>query len=51
VISNGVIDLVPDKQAAFDRARRPGGRPQVADVIVPAVVSEDARQRIDMSTG
>jgi arsenite methyltransferase len=51
VISNGVIELVPDKQAAFDRVLRPGGRPQVADVIIHTAVSEDARQRIDMSTG
>ena len=33
VISNGVIDLVPDKDAVFgeiDRVLRPGGRLQVA---------------------
>ena len=33
VISNGVIDLVPDKDAGFaeiDRVLRPGGRLQVA---------------------
>jgi arsenite methyltransferase len=54
VISNGVIDLVPDKEAAFaeiDRVLRPGGRVQVADVIIHTAVSEDARQRIDMWTG
>jgi ubiquinone/menaquinone biosynthesis C-methylase UbiE len=51
VISNGVIELVPDKKAAFDRVLRPGGRLQVADVIIHTAVSEDARQRIDMWTG
>src|SRR4051812_20317267 len=54
VISTGVIDLVPDKDAVFDeidRVLRPGGRLQVADVIIHTEVSEDARQRIDLWTG
>jgi arsenite methyltransferase len=54
VISNGVIDLVPDKDAVFeeiDRVLRPGGRVQLADVIVHTEVSEDARKRIDLWTG
>jgi SAM-dependent methyltransferase len=54
VISNGVIDLVPDKQAVFaeiDRVLRPGGRLQIADVVVHTEVSEDARTRIDLWTG
>jgi arsenite methyltransferase len=54
VISNGVIDLVPDKDAVFaeiDRVLRPGGRLQVADVIIHTEVSEDARKRIDLWTG
>ena len=54
VISNGVIDLVPDKEAVFaeiDRVLRPGGRLQIADVIVHKEVSEDARKRIDLWTG
>jgi arsenite methyltransferase len=54
VISNGVIDLVPDKEAVFseiDRVLRPGGRLQVADVVVHNEVSEDARKRIDLWTG
>ncbi len=54
VISNGVIDLVPDKDAVFaeiDRVLSPGGRLQIADVIIHKEVSEDARQRIDLWTG
>jgi SAM-dependent methyltransferase len=54
VISNGVIDLVPDKEAVFgeiDRVLRPGGRLQVADVVIHTEVSEDARDRIDLWTG
>ena len=54
VISNGVIDLVPDKYAVFeeiDRVLRPGGRLQLADVIIHTEVSEDARKRIDLWTG
>jgi arsenite methyltransferase len=53
VISNGVIDLVPDKDAVFaeiDRVLRPGGRLQLADVVIHSEVSEDARQRIDLWT-
>jgi arsenite methyltransferase len=54
VISNGVIDLVPDKDAVFDeidRVLRPGGRLQLADIVIHHEVSEDARSRIDLWTG
>ena len=54
VISNGVIDLVPDKDAVFDeidRVLRPGGRLQLADVVIHQEVSGDARERIDLWTG
>jgi arsenite methyltransferase len=54
VISNGVIDLVPDKDAVFaeiDRVLRQGGRLQIADVVIHQEVSEDARKRIDLWTG
>ena len=54
VISNGVIDLVPDKDAVLDeidRVLRPGGRLQIADVVIHTEVSEDARARIDLWTG
>lgn len=54
VISNGVIDLIPDKDAVFDeidRILKPGGRLQIADVVIHTEVSEDARKRIDLWTG
>ena len=54
VISNGVIDLIPDKEAVFaeiDRVLRPGGRLQIADVVIHKDVTEDARKRIDLWTG
>jgi SAM-dependent methyltransferase len=54
VISNGVIDLVPDKDAVFDeidRVLRPGGSLQIADVVIHKEVSEDARKNIDLWTG
>ena len=54
VISNGVIDLIPDKEAVFaeiDRVLRPGGRLQIADVVIHKEVSQDARERIDLWTG
>jgi len=54
VISNGVIDLVPDKEAVFaeiDRVLRPAGRLQIADVVIHTEVSADARDRIDLWTG
>ena len=54
VISNGVVDLVPDKDAVFDeidRVLRPGGRLQIADIVIHTEVSEDARKRIDLWTG
>jgi arsenite methyltransferase len=54
VISNGVIDLIPDKEEVFDeidRVLRPGGRLQIADVVIHHEVSDDARRRIDLWTG
>jgi arsenite methyltransferase len=54
VISNGVIDLIPDKDAAFSelsRVLRPGGRIQIADVTIQNPVSEEGRRNIDLWTG
>ena len=54
VISNGVIDLIPDKDAVFSELYRvlvPGGRIQVADVTIQVPVSEEGRRNIDLWTG
>jgi len=54
VISNGVIDLVPDKDAVFGEISRvlaPGGRIQIADVTIQNPVSEEGRRDIDLWTG
>lgn len=54
VISNGVIDLVPDKDAVFSelfRVLAPGGRIQVADVTIQRPVSEEGKRNIDLWTG
>lgn len=54
VISNGVIDLIPDKDAVFGEIHRvlaPGGRIQVADVTIQQPVSEEGRRKIDLWTG
>jgi arsenite methyltransferase len=54
VISNGVIDLIPDKDAVFTelfRVLAPGGRMQIADVTIQNPVSEEGRRNIDLWTG
>jgi len=54
VISNGVIDLIPDKDAVFAELYRvlaPGGRMQIADVTIENPVSEEGRRNIDLWTG
>jgi SAM-dependent methyltransferase len=54
VISNGVIDLIPDKDAVFAELHRvlaPGGRLQIADVTIQNPVSEEGRRNIDLWTG
>jgi SAM-dependent methyltransferase len=54
VISNGVINLVPDKEKAYAeifRVLKPGGRLQLGDIIVASELSEGIRSDIDLWTG
>jgi SAM-dependent methyltransferase len=54
VISNGVINLCPDKATVLAEAFRvlkPGGRLQIADIIVAKAVPDGAKQDISLWTG
>lgn len=54
VISNGVLNLAPDKAAALSEMRRvlkPGGRLQIGDILVQKPVPESAKRNIDLWTG
>ncbi len=54
MISNGVINLCPDKATVLAEAFRvlkPGGRLQIADIIVAKAVPEGAKQDIALWTG
>ena len=54
VISNGAVNLCPDKSAVFRelyRALRSGGRLQIGDLAVTTPVPEDAKRDIALWTG
>jgi len=54
VISNGVLNLMPDKDAALRelaRALKPGGRLQIGDILVQKPVPQDAKEDISLWTG
>jgi len=54
VISNGVLNLVPEKEKGFQEIRRvlrPGGRLQLADIALDGELGEAARRNIDLWTG
>lgn len=54
IISNGVLNLVPDKGRAvaeIARVLKPAGRVQIADIIIGEVLPESALRDIDLWTG
>jgi SAM-dependent methyltransferase len=54
VISNGVLNLTPDKLKAVGemfRVLRSGGRLQIGDILVNRAVPEGAKKQIDLWTG
>jgi len=54
IISNGVVNLAPDKVGLFremNRALRPGGRLQIGDIMVQKAVPDGAKQNIDLWKG
>jgi ubiquinone/menaquinone biosynthesis C-methylase UbiE len=54
VISNGVVNLCPDKQAVFRemfRVLKPGGRIQIGDILVHQEVPQEAKDDIELWSG
>lgn len=54
VISNGVLNLAPDKSTALRemaRVLKPNGRLQIGDILVQKAVPESAKAKIDLWTG
>ena len=54
VISNGAINLAPDKDAIFrelNRVLKPGGRLQIADILVEKPIPDNAKRNIELWTG
>jgi len=54
IISNGVVNLCPDKRAVFQEMRRvlkPGGRIQLGDILVHKEVPQDAKDDILLWSG
>jgi len=54
VISNGVLNLMPDKSVALQemaRVLKPSGRLQIADIMVERPVPDGSKRKIDLWTG
>jgi arsenite methyltransferase len=54
IISNGVLNLVPDKAKALAemaRVLRPGGRLQVVDIVLARSVSDSSKEDVALWTG
>ena len=54
VLSNGAVNLAPDKSrvfAEFNRVLKPGGRLQIADILVQKPVPDSAKRKIELWAG
>jgi ubiquinone/menaquinone biosynthesis C-methylase UbiE len=54
IISNGVLNLIPEKAVALQemaRVLKPNGRLQIADILVEKPIPANARRKIDLWTG
>jgi len=54
IISNGVLNLMPDKLSALQemaRVLKPNGRLQIGDILVQKEVPDSAKGKIDLWTG
>jgi len=54
IISNGVLNLVPEKEPAvaeIARVLKPGGRVQIADIVIGEILPDSALRDIDLWTG
>jgi SAM-dependent methyltransferase len=54
IISNGVLNLMPDKAAALQemaRVLKPNGRLQIADILVEKPVPNSAKRKLELWTG
>lgn len=54
IVSNGVLNLMPDKAGALSemaRVLKRGGRLQIADIVVQKAVPDSAKEKIDLWTG
>jgi SAM-dependent methyltransferase len=54
VISNGVLNLMPDKGAALAemaRVLKPEGRLQIGDILVQTAVPQKSKENVDLWTG
>jgi len=54
IISNGAINLSPDKDLVFSemfRVLKPGGRIQIADILVQKPVPNSAKNNLDLWAG
>ncbi len=54
VISNGVLNLVPEKERAIAeiaRILKPGARVQIADIVIGQILPDSALRDIDLWTG